>query len=199
MRITVAAVAAIALGLSAAAWVPGARAEDAGKADAAEKPPEPEFTPRGKAMPRDIKYSAWHKLCFKSSDGKVICRTSLSGTWQTGQTAVRVYLIERAGGKSRMQIFLPVGLYLQAGVKLAVDEHKPVHFPYSWCLTNMCIAANLASPELIHAMETGKKLTLEVVDNNLLTVASSLPLDHFATVHKGEPEKTYDFDQIDKD
>jgi len=199
MKFTTGLFASIVLGLSIAAWMPGPRAEDAAKPDAADQPPEPEFKPRGQGMPRDIKYSAWHKLCFKSSDGKVICRTSLSGTWQTGQTAVRVYLIERAGGKSRMQIFLPVGLYLQAGVKLTVDEHKPVHFPYSWCLTNMCIAANVTSPELIHAMETGKKLTLEVVDNNLLTVASSLPLVHFATVHKGEPEKTYDFDQIDKD
>jgi invasion protein IalB len=199
MKSTTAMFASIVLGLSIAAWMPGARAEDAGKPDAAENPLKPEFAPRGPGMPRDVKYSAWQKFCFKSSDGKVICRTSLSGTWPTGQTAVRVYLIERAGGKSRMQIFLPVGLYLQAGVKLTVDEGKHFHFPYSWCATNLCIAANVASPELIHALDTGKKLTLEVVDNNLLTVASLLPLDHFGTAHKGEPEKTYDFDQIDKE
>ena len=95
----------------------------------------------------------------------MVCRTSISGTFETGQSAVRIDLIEREGDKAaRLQMFLPVGLYLQAGVKITIDQGAAYRFPYVWCLTNTCIAADLADPKLIKEMETGQKLQLEVVD-----------------------------------
>ena len=64
-----------------------------------------------------------------------------------------------------------------------------VRIPYSWCLTNTCVAGNLIAPRLLHAMETGRKLTLEVVDSNLLTVPTTVSLEQFAAAHKGPPAK----------
>jgi invasion protein IalB len=143
-------------------------------------------------MPRNITYSAWRKLCFEDSLGKTVCRTTTSGSWDTGQTAVRIDLIERKGDNAtRMQIFLPVGLYLQAGVKVTIDEEAAVHIPYNWCLTNVCVAGNLLAPRLERAIESGRKLTLEVVDSNLQTVATTVSLDQFAAAHQGAPTKTY--------
>ena len=49
----------------------------------------------------------------------------------------------------------------------------------------------LAEPELIREMEGGRLLTLEVVDSNILTVASSMPLDNFATVRNGAPAQIF--------
>jgi invasion protein IalB len=158
-----------------------------------DKLPEAEVGPRGQHMPRNITYSPWRKLCFTDTLGKTLCRTTTSGNWDTGQTAVRIDLIERKGDSStRMQIFLPVGLYLQAGVKVTVDDDVGMRIPYSWCLTNTCVAGNLIAPRLIHAMESGKKLTLEVVDSNLLAVPTTVGLDQFAAAHKGPPAKTYE-------
>jgi invasion protein IalB len=157
------------------------------------RPSEAELGPRGQHMPRNITYSAWRKLCFEDTLGKTVCRTTTSGNWDTGQMAVRIDLIERRGDNAtRIQIFLPVGLYLQAGVKLTIDEAAAVHIPYNWCLTNTCVAGNLLVPRLVRALESGRKLTLEVVDSNLLTVASAVSLDQFAVVHKGPPAKTYE-------
>jgi invasion protein IalB len=154
---------------------------------------EAEVGPRGQHMPRNITFSGWRKLCFEDSLGKTICRTTTSGNWDTGQTAVRIDLIERKGDNAtRIQIFLPVGLYLQAGVKLTIDDDAAVRVPYSWCLTNTCVAGNLLAPRLVRAMESGQKLTLEVVDSNLLTVATAVSLDQFAAAHKGPPAKTYE-------
>lgn len=153
---------------------------------------EVEVRPRGQHMPRNITYSTWRKLCFQDTLGKIVCRTTISGNWDTGQTAVRIDLIERKGDNaSRVQIFLPVGLYLQAGVKLSIDEEPAVQIPYSWCLTNTCIAGSLLASRLVQAMETGRKLTLEVVDANLLVVATSVSLDQFGAAHKGTALKTY--------
>ncbi|WP_198030261.1 invasion associated locus B family protein [Bradyrhizobium sp. Tv2a-2] len=150
-------------------------------------------------MPRNITYSPWRKLCFEDTLGKTVCRTTTSGSWDTGQTAVRIDLIERKGDNAtRMQIFLPVGLYLQAGVRVTVDEEAAVHIPYSWCLTNTCVAGNLLAPRLVRAMESGRKLTLEVVDSNLLTVPTSIALDQFAAAHKGPPAQTYEIPNDDE-
>src|SRR6185437_1391484 len=92
----------------------------------------PEMASRGqRGLVRPIKYGDWQKFCFKTPGAGLVCRTSISGTFDTGQSAVRADLIEREGdSKSRLQLFLPVGLYLQAGVKLPVDQGKPYQVPY---------------------------------------------------------------------
>ena len=95
----------------------------------------------------------------------------------------------KATGSARLQLFLPVGLYLRAGVKLTVDQGAPYSLPYTWCLTNTCIAADVADPKVIREMEGGQKLAVEVVDTNLLSVTTSLPLSQFPSVHTGAPSK----------
>jgi invasion protein IalB len=72
---------------------------------------------------------------------------------------------------------------------VTVDDELSVRIPYSWCLANLCVAGNLIDQRLLRAMQAGRKLTLEVVDSNLLTVASTVSLDQFAIVHKGPPDK----------
>ena len=82
-------------------------------------------------------------------------------------------MIEREGDRAaRLQLFLPVGLYLQAGVRITVDQGGTHRIPYVWCLTNTCIAADLADPVIIKEIESGQKLVLEVVDFSLLTVST---------------------------
>lgn len=155
---------------------------------------QPEFAPRGQRnMVRQIKYGDWQKYCFKTPGTNQVCRTTISGTFDTGQTAVRADLIEREGeGKARLQLFVPVGMYLQAGVKLTVDQDKPHHVPYVWCLTNACIAANVADAALIHELEKGQALQLEVVDSGMLRVSTTLPLGKFASVRQGAPARTFE-------
>ena len=107
----------------------------------------------------------------------MVCRTTISGTFETGQIALRIYLTEREGSSAaRLQLFLPVGLYMRPGVKLTVDKGTAYKIPFTWCLTNTCIAGDLAAPALLREMEAGKTLAVEVVDTNLLAVTTSLPL-----------------------
>jgi invasion protein IalB len=159
----------------------------------AAKAGEPEVAQRGQRAPREIRYGDWRKFCFAAAGTAKVCRTTISGTFETGQTAVRVDLIEREGGGSaRLQLFLPVGMYLQAGVKLTIDQGGPHRIPYSWCLSNACIAADVADPGIIKEMQTGQKLQLEVVDSNILAITTSLPLNQFASVRQGAPVQTFD-------
>ena len=154
--------------------------------------PEGTIAPRGERMARDIKYGDWRKVCFKTPGASLVCRTSISGTWDTGQPAVRADLIEREGeGAARLQFFLPVGLYLPAGVKVTVDQNTSYPLPFVWCLTNVCIAAGVADPQLIRQMETGQTLVLQVVDSNVLTVSTAISLAQFTTARSNAPALTY--------
>jgi invasion protein IalB len=157
------------------------------------RPPGQEFTLRGQRAAREIKYSDWRKFCFKVPGVNMVCRTTIAGTFETGQSAVRVDLIEREGDKAaRLQLFLPVGLYLQAGVKITIDQGAAYRIPYVWCLTNTCIAADLADPKLIGEMESGQKLVLDVVDSSVMTVSTSLPLNQFSAVRQGTPTQIFE-------
>lgn len=157
------------------------------------KPAADEFAARGQREARAIKYGDWQKLCFKPGGAKMVCRTTISGEFATGQTAVRVYVTEsEGGGNARLQLFLPVGLYMPPGVKLTVDKGAAHKIPFTWCLTNTCIAGDAASPALLRELENGKSLTVEVIDTNMLAVTTALPLEKFAAVRKGAPAKVYE-------
>lgn len=159
----------------------------------AAKPAQDEFAARGQREARSIKYGDWQKFCFKPGGAKMVCRTTIAGTFETGQIAVRIYVVEREdGGAARLQLLLPVGLAVRPGVKLTVDKGTAHKIPFSWCLTNSCIAGDAASPALLREMDAGKNLSIEVMDTNMLAVSTSLPLAQFAAVRKGPPVRTFE-------
>jgi invasion protein IalB len=174
----------IALSLLASDWA---------TAQQSSKPAADEFAVRGQREARAIKYGGWEKICFKPGGAKMVCRTTIAGHFETGQTAVRLYVVEREGDDTaRLQVFLPVGLYMPAGAKLTVDKGMAHKIPYTWCLTNTCIAADSANAELFRELENGSNLAIEVVDTNMLAVTTSLPLNQFAAVRKGAPTKIFE-------
>ena len=160
-----------------------------GRAAQADKPAE--VATRGQREAKDITYGDWQKLCFKAGGTPTLCRTSITGKFPTGQMAVRIDLIEREGTPvARLQLFVPVGVYLQQPARVTIDQGTPVRVPYSWCLTNACIAADVASAGMVKQMGAGKTLVLETVDSNLVAVTTSVPLAQFGSAHNGAPTKT---------
>jgi len=178
------------------------RTVTANDAPISENFPAVEVAPRGQQPIRELRYSPWRKLCFKaarSSDTKIVCRTTINGAWDTGQVAIRFDLIEREGdAAARLQILVPTGLYLQPGIKLTVDAGTPVQVPYVICLSNACVAGNVAAPSFVRELESGQRLVLEVVNPNILTAAASLPLGEFAKVHQGPATQVFEQDLDEK-
>src|SRR3954454_5489074 len=163
------------------------------KSTAAPKQAGTEIAPRGQRDVKDVTYGDWKKLCFKPGAAKMICRTSITGSFATGQMAVRVDIVEREGDAiARLQVFSPVGMILPLPAKLTIDQGKPHSVPYTWCLTNACIAGTVADPKMVKEMASGQTLRLEFVDSSILTLTTSLPLGQFASVHKGAPAQTFE-------
>ncbi|PSO31497.1 invasion associated locus B family protein [Bradyrhizobium sp. MOS002] len=170
-----------------------ATATSSGQVSNASPQQQPRAKPPRLRLPENIRYSNWEKLCFGSSDGTTICRTTSTGTDDLDQVVVRVDLIQRADGPARLQLFVPQGANLQQGVKVTIDQGSPAQIPFNWCLTNICIAARGIEPTLAAQMEAGQQLKLELTDLNSSSVAINLPLDQFAKARKALHAKTFDF------
>ena len=96
------------------------------------------------------------KTLLQAGRCKDDCRTSITGKFSTGQMAVRLDIIEREGdGNARLQVFSPVGMYLQKPARLTVDQGEPHLVPYTWCLANACIAGAVADPKMVQEMASG--------------------------------------------
>jgi len=145
---------------------------------------ESAITARGQQKLPSLTYSTWIKLCFRGAQGadtKMVCRTSIEGKSDLGQIILKVDLIEREDAPvGRLQIFVPIGNFLQPGINLTVDNGTSLAVPYTICLANGCVAATVPEANLLRELETGRTLSLGTVNSNVVTVIASLPLDGFA-------------------
>ena len=157
---------------------------------------EQEIAARGQQQARDLTFSDWTKLCFRGvqgADTKMVCRTSINGRWDTGQIALKVDLIEREDAAvTRLQIFVPPGSLLQPGMKLTVDKNSSMNIPYTICVANGCVAASVADASFVRALESGRMLSLEGVNANVVTIITLLPLEGFAKAHQGPPAQIFE-------
>jgi invasion protein IalB len=157
---------------------------------------EAEIAARGQQKLPNLTYSTWKKLCFRGAQGadiKMVCRTTIEGKSDLGQTMLRIDFIEREDATAvRLQIFAPVGNFLQPGINLTVDKGASLLVPYTICLANGCVAATVPEPNFLGELETGRTLSLAVVNSNVITVIASLPLDNFAKARQGAAAQILD-------
>jgi invasion protein IalB len=157
---------------------------------------EAEIAARGQQKRPDLTYSAWNKLCFRGVQGteaNMVCRTTIEGKSDLGQTILRVDLIERENAPAaRLQIFLPSELFLQPGIKLTVDDSASMQVPFTICLANGCVAATVAEPNFVHQLDSGRMLSVEGVNFNVRSVIASLPLNDFEKVHRGVATRIFE-------
>ena len=114
----------------------------------------------------------------------------ITGTFPTGQVAVRVDIVKRDGdGNARLQVFSPVGMYLPKPARLTIDQGEPHSVPYTWGLTNACIAGAVADPKIIKEMASGQTLRLEFVDLSLLDAHDVAAAWSVRGVHNGAPSQ----------
>lgn len=187
----------IALGISMAATVASSQQViPFGDVPATTDFSEAEIAARGQQKLPNLTYSTWKKLCFRGAQGaeiKMVCRTTIEGKSDLGQTILRVDLIEREGAPAaRLQIFVPVGNFLQPGIHLTVDKGTSLLVPYTICLANGCVAATVPDSNFLRELETGRMLSLAVVNSNVTTVIAALSLDNFAEARQGVPAQIFE-------
>jgi invasion protein IalB len=99
---------------------------------------------------------------------------------KTGQLVVLVNI--RVPGDTRAPVALvqlPLGLNLQAGAKLQVDDGKSIDLPIQTCENRGCYTSFPVSPEMLAALRSGKQLKILFQDLAKETITIPMALNDF--------------------
>jgi invasion protein IalB len=171
------------------------------------KAPVPKTQPKAgeqKAQQQEqpkLNFSPWTKVCPKGQEAnaKAVCLTGRDGVVETGIPVVAAVLIEPEGEpRKTLRVTLPLGMALQPGTRVVVDEGQPMTAPYVICAGNGCMADYEASNELIANMKKGKGLSIQGVNGAGNVVSLVLPLDNFGRVHEGPATDPKQFEEMQR-
>ena len=148
-------------------------------------PPAAQATPSPSPSPTAAQ-PGWAARCSSPGrDAPLECAMEQNAVLtKTGQLVVLVNI--RVPGDTRAPVALiqlPLGLNLQAGAKLQVDDGKSVDLPIQTCENRGCYASMPVSPELLNALRSGKQLKILFQDLAKETIAIPMSLTDFTAAY----------------
>ncbi len=195
-------IASAALGLAAAAFsvAPGAFAQQppAKKPAPAAKPaqaqPAQPAQPGQPAQPQQqtegqpqLMYSPWMKVCGKGQDtnNKQVCVLTKDGRLENGMPVVVVQLFEPEGQPKIMRVTVPLGMQIQHGTRVIIDQGQPVNEPYKICFPIGCVSDYPVTDDMIKQMKKGKEIIVQAINMQATPISLPLPLNDFAKAYDG--------------
>jgi len=166
------------------------------KAPAPAPAPTPEQQPPAGEQPQLI-FSPWTKFCLKGQEAnaKQVCFTGKDGRVESGMPVVAAVLIEPENEpKKILRVTLPLGMSLQPGTRVIVDQGQPMTGPYVICFNNGCMADYEASSELIGKLKKGQGLVVQGINGAGQAISLVLPLGDFQKAYDGPPTDPKEFE-----
>jgi invasion protein IalB len=167
------------------------------KAAPKEAPPQQQGAPE----PPQLIFSPWTKFCLKGQEAKPkqVCFTGKDGRVESGQPVVAAVLIEPDSEPRKiLRVTLPLGMSLQPGTRVIIDQGQPMTAPYVICFNNGCMADYEASAALIDNMKKGQGLVVQGINGAGQAISLVLPLNDFAKAHDGPPTDPAEFEKRQK-
>ena len=149
----------------------------------------------------DLTYSFWTKVCRKEpeANAKQVCFLARDARLESGLPVALVVLVEPEGeAKKLLRVTLPLGVSLQAGTRVIIDNGQPLTGPYLICLSNGCMAEYEASNELITKMKSGQTLHVQGIYGSGQPINIPMPLGDFAKAYDGPPLDPKELEQQEK-
>jgi invasion protein IalB len=146
-------------------------------------------------------FSPWTKFCLKGqeADAKQVCFTGKDGRVESGMPVVAAVVIEPEGDpKKVLRVTLPLGMSIQPGTRVIVDQGQPMTGPYVICFQNGCMADYEASGELIDKLKKGQGLVVQGINGAGQPISLVLPLNDFAKAYSGPPTDPKVFEEQQK-
>jgi len=178
--------AAVLVATSASAQQPAPKAQPKTQPKSA---PAPAEQPKQAEAPQLV-YTSWTKICQRGQEpnAKQVCFIGKDGGVEGGAPIVAAVLIEPEGQPRKvLRITLPLGMSIQPGTRVIVDNGQPMTGPYVICFTNGCMADYEASEELIAKMKKGQNLLVQGINGAGQPISIPLPLADFAKAYDGPP------------
>jgi invasion protein IalB len=143
-------------------------------------------------------FSPWTKFCLKGQEAnaKQVCFTGKDGRVESGMPVVAAVLIEPEGEtKKVLRVTLPLGMSIQPGTRVIVDNGQPMTGPYVICFNNGCMADYEASGELIAKLKKGQGLVIQGINGSQQPISLVVPLSDFAKAYDGPPTDPKKFEE----
>jgi invasion protein IalB len=169
----------------------------------AQAEPQKKAVQKGKTLPKQqqqqkqqpqeqpqLIYSPWTKFCLKGQEAnaKQVCFTGKDGRLESGMPVVAAVLIEPEGEPRKiLRVTLPLGMSIQPGTRVIIDQGQPMTGPYVICFNNGCMADYEASNELINNLKKGQGLHVQAINGGGQAISLMLPLTDFAKAYDGPP------------
>jgi invasion protein IalB len=185
-----ASVAALVLGLAVA---PGALAQGTPPARPAQpgrqaqpapaQPAPPAAAPAQPQQEANARVTGWQTRCVsqaRRANADCVVEQALT-LIRTNQVAAIVNLrIPAEGQQPVLNMRVPHGVLLSAGVRMRVDAGYNLDLPVQACEAQGCVVTAPAPAELVNAMRGGKQLNLVMKSGNGQDMGFGMPLDGFA-------------------
>jgi invasion protein IalB len=141
----------------------------------------------GQADQPQLMYSPWMKVCGKGPDtnNKQVCVITKDGRLENGMPVAIVQLFEPEGEQKVLRITVPLGMQLQHGTRLIIDNNTPAQAPYRICFPVGCLADYPVTDDMIPKMKKGQNLVVQAINMQGTAISLPLPLADFAKAYDG--------------
>jgi invasion protein IalB len=167
---------------------PAAKPATPPKQAPAAAPQQPQQPPQQAANDQpQLMYSPWMKVCGKGPDtnNKQVCVITKDGRLENGMPVAVVQLFEPEGEAKVLRVTVPLGMQLQHGTRLIIDQAAPAQSPYRICFPIGCMADYPVTDEVIASMKKGQMLTIQAINMQGTPISLPLPLADFAKAYDG--------------
>ncbi|HEX9321767.1 MAG TPA: invasion associated locus B family protein [Xanthobacteraceae bacterium] len=169
---------------------PATPAPAAQAAPAQAAPPVQQAQAAAPAQQLPLVYSPWTKICGKDQqpNSKEVCLVIKEARLETGQFVAGAVLVEPEGDPKKMlRVTLPLGMQLQQGTRVIIDQGNPVARPYVICFPNGCMSDYDADLDMVGKLKKGQGLIVQAINAGGQPISLTLPLADFAKAYDGPP------------
>jgi invasion protein IalB len=129
------------------------------------------------------------KVCGKGKDtnNKKVCVVTKDGRLENGMPVAIVQLFEPEGQPKVLRITVPLGMQLQHGTRIIIDQGQPINEPYKICFPIGCLSDYPVTDDMIKKLKKGHTLKLQAINMQGTPITLAMPLDDFAKAYDGAP------------
>ncbi|OYX82603.1 MAG: hypothetical protein B7Y75_06185, partial [Azorhizobium sp. 35-67-5] len=84
-------------------------------------------------------------------------------------------------------VSVPVGMLLQPGTRVVIDQQPPLSLKYEICFPNGCFAGMDVNAEFVTKLKKSQSLTIQALQMGGRTLNFVLPTKEFAKAYDGAP------------
>ncbi|HEY0568214.1 MAG TPA: invasion associated locus B family protein [Xanthobacteraceae bacterium] len=146
-------------------------------------------------------FSPWTKFCLKGQEAgaKQVCFTGKDARIESGMPVLAAVIIEPEGEQKKiLRVTLPLGMSLQHGTRVIIDQGQPATGAYVICFTNGCMADYEVNPDLIGKLKKGQQLVVQAINSANQPLSLAMPLGDFQKAYEGAPTDPKVFEEQQK-